>query len=207
MDKKFAAHIVREFEPVNLEFPFSTLDSVITPTDSFYVRNHFPEPEIDITSWRLRIEGAVDQPFELSYEELLSLPSHTSTSVMECAGNNRVFLSPRVDGAQWGLGAVGNGEWTGVALSMLLDKAGISPHTIDIIFEGADKGVPAQPPKPEDEIYFARALPLAKARRPEVLVVHTMNGERLTASHGFPVRLVVPGWYGMASVKWLQRIV
>jgi DMSO/TMAO reductase YedYZ molybdopterin-dependent catalytic subunit len=207
MDKKFAAHIVREFEPVNLEFPFSTLDSVITPTDSFYVRNHFPEPKIDVNSWRLKIEGAVEQPFEVSYAELLSLPSQTASAVMECAGNNRVFLVPRVEGAQWELGAVGNAEWTGVPLSVLLDRAGMSPHAVDIIFEGSDKGVPAQPPKPEDPIHFARSLPLAKARRPEVLIVYKMNGEPLTASHGFPVRLVVPGWYGMASVKWLQRII
>jgi DMSO/TMAO reductase YedYZ molybdopterin-dependent catalytic subunit len=207
MEKKFAAPILREFEPVNLEFPFSTLDTVITPTDSFYVRNHFPEPKIDATSWRLKIEGAVDRPFELSYIELLSLPSQITTAVMECAGNNRVFLSPRVEGAQWGLGAVGNAEWTGVPLSILLDRAGISPHSVDIIFEGADKGVPAQPPKPEEQIHFVRSLPLAKARRPEVLIVYKMNGERLSPSHGFPVRLVVPGWYGMASVKWLQRII
>ena len=207
MDKNEAALIVREFEPANLEFPFSTLNSLITPTDSFYVRSHFPVPHINIDSWRLKIDGAVDRPCEFSYSDLLALPSRSVTAVMECAGNNRVFLVPKVEGAQWELGAVGNAEWTGVPLPVLMEKAGISARAVDIVFEGADRGIPDQKPKPVHPIHYTRSLPLRKAASEDVLVVYKMNGQTLTPAHGFPIRLVVPGWYGMASVKWLQRIV
>src|SRR3954468_2427498 len=104
--------IVRSENPPNLEMPFEMLDGFITPTKSFYVRTHFPVPEIDKAKWRLRVEGEVEKPFQIGYDELIALESKTIPATLECAGNNRNFLNPKVKGVQWGLGAVGNGQWT-----------------------------------------------------------------------------------------------
>jgi DMSO/TMAO reductase YedYZ molybdopterin-dependent catalytic subunit len=198
--------IVREQEPLNLEMPFSSLSGYTTPNESFYVRCHFPVPEISARDWRLKIEGEVEAPFELNYEDLLGMESRTIAATLECAGNNRIFLEPKVKGVQWGLGAVGNASWTGVALSALLDRAKVKPGAIEVILEGADEGEIANPPKPGGRIRFARSLPLSKARN-DVLLAYEMNGEKLPPSHGFPLRAIVPGWYAMASIKWLQRII
>ena len=198
--------LVREEEPLNLEMPFSTLSGFITPNESFYVRCHFPIPEITASEWRLKVEGEVEIPFELDYSELLAMESRTIAATLECAGNNRIFLEPRVKGVQWGLGAVGNASWTGVSLSAVLDRAKVKSGAIEVILEGADEGEIANPPKPAGRIRFARSLPLEKART-GALLAHTMNGQKLSASHGFPLRVIVPGWYAMASVKWLRRII
>ena len=198
--------IVRELEPLNLEMPFSTLNGFTIPNESFYVRCHFPIPEITASKWSLKVEGEVEAPFSLSYEELLAMESRTIAATLECAGNNRVFLEPKVKGVQWGLGAVGNASWTGVALSAVLERAKVRPAAIEVILEGADEGEIANPPRPAGRICFARSLPLEKALA-DVLLAHTMNGKKLTASHGFPLRAIVPGWYAMASVKWLRRII
>ena len=198
--------IVRSAEPLNLEMPFSTLESFITPTERFYVRTHFPVPKIDAVQWRLRIEGEVEKAFEISEKELLSLETRTMAVTLECAGNNRIFLEPKVKGVQWELGAVGNAEWTGVPLSVLLDRAGVKSNANEVILEGADAGTVDDAKAPRGDIRFARSIPLEKARR-DVLLVHTMNGERLKPEHGFPLRAIVPGWYAMASIKWLRRIV
>src|SRR5439155_3275022 len=198
--------IVREQEPLNLEMPFSTLHGFKTPNESFYVRCHFPIPEITASKWSLKVEGEVEAPFSLSYEELLALESRTVTATLECAGNNRIFLEPKVKGVQWELGAVGNASWTGVALSAVLERAKVKRAAIEVILEGADEGEIANPPRPAGRICFARSLPLEKART-DVLLAHTMNGKQLPASHGFPLRAIVPGWYAMASVKWLRRII
>src|SRR4029453_16462712 len=114
------AKIVRGEDPLNLEMPFETLDDFITPTKSFYVRTHFPIPPIDKDAWWLHVEGEVEKPFAINYEELLKLESLRIPATLECAGNNRNFLEPKVKGVQWGLGAVGTAEWTGVPLSILL---------------------------------------------------------------------------------------
>ena len=198
--------IVREQEPLNLEMPFSTLSGFNTPNESFYVRCHFPVPEITASKWSLKVEGEVEAPFSLSYEELLAMESRTVTATLECAGNNRMFLEPRVKGVQWELGAVGNASWTGIALSAVLARAKIKPAAIEVILEGADEGEIANPPRPAGRICFARSLPLEKACA-DVLLAHTMNGKMLPAAHGFPLRAIVPGWYAMASVKWLRRII
>src|SRR2546430_12082513 len=133
--------IVRGEDPLNLEMPFEKLDGFITPTESFYVRTHFPIPAIDKDAWWLRVEGEVEKPFAINYEELLKLESLTIPVTLECAGNNRNFLEPKVKGVQWGLGAVGTAEWTGVPLSVLLDRAGVKANASEIILEGADGGV------------------------------------------------------------------
>ena len=191
---------------MNLEMPFSSLEHFITPNERFYVRCHFPIPEIAAENWRLRVEGAVGTALELNYDDLRQMPQHTLTATMECAGNGRSFLQPKVKGVQWDLGAVGNAEWTGVLLKDVLGRAGLKEDAIEVILEGADKGEIKEAPRPAGEIHYARSLPLAKAEK-DVLLALALNGEPLSASHGFPLRAVAPGWFGMASVKWLQRIV
>lgn len=198
--------IIREKEPANLEMPFATLDGFITPNERFYVRCHFPVPQIEVRDWRLKIEGAVDRPLELNYDQICKMKTRTIAATLECAGNSRVFLVPKVKGVQWELGAVGNAEWTGVPLGDLLNQAGIKSDAVDVILEGADNGTIAEPPRPTGNIHFARSLPKAKAMD-DVLLAFQMNGEPLPASHGYPLRAIVPGWYAMASIKWLQRII
>jgi DMSO/TMAO reductase YedYZ molybdopterin-dependent catalytic subunit len=198
--------IVRSEDPLNLEMPFEKLDGFITPTEAFYVRTHFPIPKVDKNKWRLRVEGEVKKPFELGYDELLKLESRKIPVTLECAGNNRNFLEPKVKGAQWGLGAVGNAEWTGVPLSILLDRAGVNSGAGEVILEGADGGKLEDPKSPVGESRFARSIPLTKARE-DVLLAYKMNEVDLPAQHGFPLRAIVPGWYAMASIKWLERII
>lgn len=198
--------IIREKEPANLEMPFGALDGFLTPNEQFYIRSHFPVPQADLATWRLKIEGAVEQTRAWSFDELRSLPATTIPATLECAGNSRVFLVPKVKGTQWELGAVGNAEWTGVSLSDLLQEAGVKTGAVEVILEGADNGPIAEPPRPAGKIHFARSVPLDKALD-DVLLAFEMNGAPLTPSHGFPLRAVVPGWYGMAAIKWLQRIV
>lgn len=206
-DLPFAGLIMRERKPENLEFPLATLNSFITPNERFYIRNHFDVPQLKTNEWHLKIEGAFQQPFTLSYDELLKLPSHTLTATLECAGNSRVFLTPKVNGAQWESGAVGNAEWTGVRLADILARAAVKESATEIVLEGADRGEVKERPNPPGKISFARSLPIEKARDGDVLLAYKMNGEDLSATHGFPLRAIVPGWYGMASIKWLTRIV
>jgi DMSO/TMAO reductase YedYZ molybdopterin-dependent catalytic subunit len=203
----FAGLIVRDREPENLEFPFSTLNSLVTSNEQFFVRNHFAVPKLERDGWRLRIEGLVKHPCEISYDALLKMPSRTVLMTLECAGNSRIFLSPKVSGLQWELGAVGNAEWTGVPLAAVLKQAGVKAGAIEVVLEGADSGEIKKEPQSPGKIHFAHSLPLAKALMPEVILAFHMNGRPLSPSHGFPVRVLVPGWYGMASVKWLTRIV
>jgi DMSO/TMAO reductase YedYZ molybdopterin-dependent catalytic subunit len=198
--------IVRSEEPLNLEMPFETVESFITPAKSFYVRTHFPIPKIDRDAWWLHVEGEVENPFAINYEELVKLQSLTIPVTLECAGNNRNFLEPKVKGVQWRLGAVGTAEWTGVPLSALLDRALVRPQAREVILEGTDGGILDDPKSPPGELRFARSIPLSKSRA-DVLLAYKMNGSDLPAEHGFPLRAIVPGWYAMASVKWLQRII
>ena len=206
-DNKFRdGKIVRGEDPLNLELPFERLDGFITPTEAFYVRTHFPIPQIDMNKWRLRIEGEVEKRFELNYDEVLKLESRKIPVTLECAGNNRNFLEPKVKGVQWGLGAVGTAEWTGAPLSILLDRAGVRSSAREVILEGADGGSLEDPKSPPGGLKFARSIPLAKARN-DVLLAYKMNDIDLPPEHGFPLRAIVPGWYAMASIKWLQRII
>ncbi len=198
--------IVRSEEPLNLEMPFETVESFITPTNSFYVRTHFPIPKIDRDAWWLHLEGEVEKPFAINYEQLLKLESLTVPVTLECAGNNRNFLEPKVKGVQWGLGAVGTAEWTGVPLSVLLDRGVVRSNAREVILEGADHGMLDDPKSPPGGLRFSRSVPLEQARR-DVLLAYRMNGNDVPPEHGFPVRAIVPGWYAMASIKWLQRII
>jgi DMSO/TMAO reductase YedYZ molybdopterin-dependent catalytic subunit len=198
--------IIREREPPNLEFPFAALDQRITPNEHFFVRCHFAVPQLKAADWRLTVEGHVRQALQLRHDEIRRLPAKTITATLECAGNSRGMLVPKASGLLWQLGAVGNAEWTGVPLSAVLEQAGVRDGAVDVVLEGADSGAISDEPKSPGVVSFARSLPLEKARRPEVLLAYQMNGADLPLEHGFPLRVVVPGWYGMASVKWLRRI-
>ena len=199
--------IIRQKDPNNLEMPFDQLGEFITPSELFYIRSHFPIPELDPAAFRLSIRGAVRNELRLSYADLRAMPSRTCVATLECAGNGRVFLAPPVPGAQWQLGAVGNAEWTGVPLPVLLESAGLANDVCDIVLEGADRGVPKEEPKPPGSISYARSIPRALAMEPDVLIAYQMNGQDLTPDHGYPLRAIVPGYYGMSSVKWLINIV
>jgi DMSO/TMAO reductase YedYZ molybdopterin-dependent catalytic subunit len=198
--------IVRQYEPRNQEPSLSALDHAITPTESFFVRSHFPMPKLDATNYRLKVEGRVEETLEFSIEEIKAMPSRTITALIECAGNGRVFLTPRPDGLLWGGAAVGVAEWTGVALSELLKRARVAKAGLEVVLEGADEGATTAEPRTPGTIRFARSVPLAKAHE-DVLLAYAMNGEALSPEHGWPLRAVVPGWYGMASVKWLTRAI
>src|SRR5712671_1268896 len=143
-----AGLIIRQKEPPNLETPFDQVDSYLTPTELFYIRSHFLAPRLELASYQLRIDGAVRNPFSLSYKQLRDMPSETRVATLECAGNSRVFLVPQVGGEQWELGAVGNAEWTGVPLGTLLERAGLEEGACEIVVEGADRGTPTEEPVP-----------------------------------------------------------
>ncbi|HTU17148.1 MAG TPA: molybdopterin-dependent oxidoreductase [Gemmataceae bacterium] len=189
--------------PENSETPLESIQGWVTPNSLFFVRNHFETPVIDLPSWRLRVEGCVERLAEWTWEQLLALPQRSVFATVECAGNGRSFLQQKVAGVQWGAGAIGHAEWTGVPLYRILEQAGVRPEAVEVLFEGCDRGSEADHPEP---MPFARSLPMDKALDRDTLLATRMNGELLNASHGFPLRLFVPGWYGVASVKWLRRI-
>ena len=197
--------IVREADPLNLETPLGQADSFLTPNDQFYVRNHFGVPGLDPTSWRLVVTGSVERPFTIGLNELKALPAEVRTVTLECAGNGRVFLVPKVKGLLWGDGAVGTAEWLGVSLRTLLDRSGIKPAAVEVTLEGADSGQVNEEPRTPGLISYTRSVPLAKVN--DVLLAYAMNGADLEPNHGRPVRAIVGGWYAMASVKWLSRII
>lgn len=198
--------ITRSESPLNLEMPFAALQETVTPNELFYVRCHFPVPAIDPALWRLQVTGEVQRMLELRLDDLRELPTQTLTATMECAGNGRSHLVPKVKGVAWDIGAVGNARWRGVWLRDVLGRAGVAEKATEVILEGADRGAIKEPPRPPGEINYARSLPFAKAMQ-NVLLAFEMNDAPLAPEHGFPLRAVVPGWFGMASVKWLQRIV
>jgi DMSO/TMAO reductase YedYZ molybdopterin-dependent catalytic subunit len=185
----------------NHGFPLEALRYDVTPAGLHYQLTHYDIPAVDAHDWRLIVGGRVDTEITLSLDELRSRPAKTVAVTMECAGNGRALMSPRPLSQPWLLEAVGAAEWTGTPLSALLDEAGIADDAIEVLFRGLDRGV-------EGGIAqnYERSLPIAEARRADVLIVYAMNGEPLPAQHGFPARLIVPGWYGMTSVKWLERI-
>ena len=189
--------------PENSETPVDALSNWITPNESFYVRNHFDHPDLDPGCWRLGVDGCVERDLLLTQSDLQQMPQSSLVATLECAGNGRSFLEGDVPGVQWGAGAVGNAEWGGVQAKLLLEAAGIEDGALEVVFEGADSGVEGDS---EEAVRFARSLPLDMALHPDTLIALRMNGEQLAEEHGFPARLVVPGWYGVASVKWLRSL-
>jgi DMSO/TMAO reductase YedYZ molybdopterin-dependent catalytic subunit len=173
----------------------------VTPAGMHYLLIHFDVPEADDGSWRLSVGGLVREPLELSMAELRAMPSVTMPVTMECAGNGRARLTPRPISQPWLTEAIGTAEWTGTPLRPILEEAGVEANAVELIFRGADRGI--QGGVEQD---YERSLTIEDAMRDEVLLAYAMNGAALPPQHGFPLRLVVPGWYGMTSVKWLAGI-
>lgn len=199
-----AGLVVHRAHPLNCEMSIPALiGGVVMPNAHFYVRNHFQIPLLDPVTWRLKVGGFVERPLSFSLRELQNLPSQTLVMTLECAGNGRSLLNPPVEGEQWDFGAVSTAEWTGVPLVEVLDRAGLKPGAREILFRGADGG--AMDGRSET-VRFERSLQLDQARDRDVLLAYAMNGEPLPVQHGFPLRMVVPSWYAVASVKWLIEI-
>ncbi len=185
----------------NRGMPLEGLRYDITPTGIHYLLVHFDIPAADESSWRVEVTGEVRRPLSLSLDHLRSRPARTIPVTMECAGNGRSRMPDRAESQPWLLEAVSTAEWTGAPLSEVLEEAGVGPDAVELVFTGADTGV-----QNDVEHDYARSLTVADAMRPEVLLAYAMNGRPLEPQHGAPVRLLVPGWYGMTSVKWLRRI-
>ncbi|MQY16674.1 Sulfoxide reductase catalytic subunit YedY [Streptomyces sp. RB5] len=186
----------------NHGLPLEALRYDVTPPGLHYVLTHYDVPFTDPEHWELTISGLVDRPLTLTLDELRALPSETHRVTMECAGNGRARLTPRPVSQPWLTEAVGTAEWTGVPLRELLAEAGVSPDAVDAVFTGADHGV-----ERGVEQDYQRALSVADAMgEAPVLVAYAMNGAPLPPQHGSPLRLVVPGWYGMGNVKWLRDV-
>jgi DMSO/TMAO reductase YedYZ molybdopterin-dependent catalytic subunit len=198
-----AGLVVHRAHPLNCETPIpALLGGVVMPNAHFYVRNHFHIPDLDARSYRLSIAGLVERPLSVNLNDLRQMPSQTMVVTLECAGNGRTLFDPPIDGEKWNLGAVSTAEWTGVPLIEVLDRAGVRSGAEDVVFRGADAGSVDG----HGVIRFERSLSIDEARSGGALLAYAMNGEALPAHHGYPVRLVVPGWYAVASVKWLTEI-
>ena len=185
----------------NRGMPLEALRYDITPTGLHYLLVHFDVPAIDGESWRLGVSGRLTHPLELSLDDIRAMPRQTLAVTLECAGNGRARMFPRPISQPWLNEAVGTALWTGASLAGLLAAADVDPEAVELVFTGADHGI-----EKGYEHDYARSLTVADAGRPEVLLAYEMNGRPLEPQHGFPLRLLVPGWYGMASVKWLTRI-
>jgi DMSO/TMAO reductase YedYZ molybdopterin-dependent catalytic subunit len=196
--------VVHRAHPLNGEISIPALiGGVVMPNAKFYVRNHFQIPKFDLTNWRLSVRGLVERPLNLSWRDIANMPSQSKLVTLECAGNGRSTLEPHVGGEQWNLGAVSTAEWTGVPLVEVLDRAGVKSNGLYIIFRGADGGTVDGH---SETVVFERSLSLDDARGSGALLAYAMNGEALPLQHGFPLRMIVPSWYAVASVKWLTEI-
>ena len=199
-----AGMVVHRAHPLNCETSIPALiGGAVMPNRRFYVRNHFQIPQFDATSWRLNVVGLVERPLSLSLRDLLKMPSQTEFVTLECAGNGRSLLNPRVNGEQWNLGAVSTAEWTGVPLAEVLNRAGVKAGSREVVFRGADSGKLEASGEP---IRFERSLSMDDAQGSGALLAYAMNGEVLPIVHGYPLRVIVPGWYAVASVKWLTQM-
>ena len=185
----------------NHSMPLEALHYDITPLGLHYVLIHFDIPALDAATYTLRVGGQVRKPLSLSLDDLAGRPATTMAVTLECAGNGRARLSPRPLSQPWLAEAVGNAEWTGVALRHVLDEAGLADGATHVVFTGHDRGVQGSVDQ-----YYERSLSIEDASRDEVLLAYAINGSPLPPQHGFPLRLIVPGWYGMAHVKWLRSI-
>lgn len=185
----------------NRGMPLEALRYPITPTGLHYLLIHYDIPAVNAHEWRLKIAGLVATPLDLTLEEIKKRPRRMMPVTMECAGNGRALFAPRRISQPWLLEAIGTAEWTGTPLRTILQEAGIRADAAEIVFTGLDQGVEG------DQIqFYQRSLTVEEAMRDEVLLAYEMNGEVLPPQHGYPLRLLMPGWYGMASVKWLERI-
>ena len=185
----------------NHALPLEALRDPITPAGLHYLLIHYDIPAVDAGAWRLEIDGAVERPLSLSLDELRDRSNVTRAVTLECAGNGRALLEPRPLSQPWLAEAIGTAEWTGVPLAPLLEEAGLHDDVVEILFTALDRGIEGGV-----EQVYQRSLPVAEALGPDAMLAHAMNAAPLPAQHGFPLRLVVAGWYGMAHVKWLGAI-
>ena len=185
----------------NHSLPLEALRHEITPLGLHYLLIHFDIPAVDEASWRLQVGGHVERPLTLTLDELKTRAARTLAVTLECAGNGRALLSPRALSQPWLRGAVGTAEWTGTPLAPILEEAGLRTGALEVVFTGLDRGIQG-----DVEHLYERSLPIEEALREEILLAWGVNGQDLPPQHGFPLRLVVPGWYGMTHVKWLASI-
>lgn len=196
--------VVHKELPLNCETSIAALiGGVVMPNARFYVRNHFPTPTLDPDLYQLTVRGLVERPLRLGVRDLQQMPSQSVVATLECAGNGRSMFTPQTPGEQWRFGAASTAEWTGVPLVELLDRAGLTPDACEVVFRGADAG---SVEGATASVRFERSLSVDDARGTGALLAYAMNGESLPLQHGRPVRLIVPGWYAVASVKWLTDI-
>ena len=181
--------------------PLEAMRFDLTPVGLHYLLIHYDIPEVDPDAWRLEVDGLVERPLSLSLEDLRARPSVDEVVTLECAGNGRALVDPHVISQPWLFEAVGNARWSGTPLASVLEEAGVADTAVEVLFTGLDHGVEGG-----EQQAYARSLPLDEALRGEVLLAYDVNGVPLPPQHGFPLRVVVPGWYGMTSVKWLDRI-
>ena len=193
--------------------PPEALQQEVVPNDLFYIRNHWTDcPEIDMDTYRLVVDGEVENPLSLSFDEVLGMAQQRFQVTFECCGNSPVpdyWAKATRTGSVMemikGHGIMGNAEWAGISLKDLLARAGVKDSAVEVMFEGADHG-PDETVGDPPEVTYERSLPIGKAMHPDTMLAYEMNGEPLPLNHGYPLRLLVPGWYGMNSVKWLVGI-
>ena len=197
------AMILQRTRPPLLETPFEVFDQgVFTPNDRFFVRWHWSviPPKVDVAAFRLKVHGHVERPLSLTLKEVQALPQFEIAAVNQCSGNSRGFFEPRVAGGEWGNGAMGNARWIGVRLKDVLDHAGLKAGAVQARFDGLDAPVVKEAPD------FIKSLAIDHVRNGEVMVAYAMNGQPLPLMNGFPLRLVVPGWYATYWIKMLNDI-
>lgn len=185
----------------NHGMPLEALRYERTPIGLHYLLTHYDIPDVDPQAWHLDVGGSVTTPMQLTLDDVTSRHTFTETLTMECAGNGRALMQPRPLSQPWLQEAVGTAEWTGISLAALLEEAGVGADAVDVVFAGLDRGIDGG-----IEQVYERSLSVDEARRSDALLAYEMNGAPLLPQHGAPLRLVVPGWYGMTNVKWLSRI-
>lgn len=179
------------YDETNLGTPLELVEDIVVPTELFFVRSNYSVPTVDPVAWRLQVHGLVERPLELALADLQAMPQRTVVAFLECSGNSRAHFEPTTPGTPWRDDAVGNASWTGVPLADVLALAGPTAEAVELVSQGADDPV------------MRRGLPMRAAVDPDTLVALQMNGEDLLAAHGAPARLMVPGWGGIASTKWV----
>lgn len=192
--------IIRSESPADFETPVQLLDKGwITSNEDHYVRSHLPFPSVQLNNWNLAVEGEVNRSLKLTMPDIRAFNEVTRTVTLECSGNGRAFADPPVPGLQWEKGAVGTARWTGIRLRDVLMKAQVKPAAKHVILNGADLPIRAVPD-------FVRSIPIEKAMHPNTMLAYRMNGDTIPIYHGFPLRLIVPGWEAAASTKWITNI-
>ncbi|HEY3741634.1 MAG TPA: molybdopterin-dependent oxidoreductase [Bryobacteraceae bacterium] len=198
-DRKKVNMIVRSEHPLDLEMPLDGFLEEWTPVERFFTRSHHYPAKVDLATWKLDVSGTVSKPLKLDLETLQKMPKVLMPAVLECAGNGRGLFEPSMPGLQWEYGAVANAKWAGVRLADVLKLAGVEEKSVEVLFDGADVPIGTMPE-------FKRSIPIGKAMDPDTILAYEMNGEPIPSLHGFPLRLIVPGWAGDCWVKWLTSI-